>query len=231
MSLLQEFLDSPVVCLRQFCKLPATEKSELKTGTIPISSKDWQTALTGFETNYDVHESGLYCFWWLGKQADLENGFATHWLKGKVIGGDAGRIHPDLQELRGGYVMHKITWQFPRRVKPGGVPLYIGKGSSVFKRVKLHLQWPKSAWPKYSKPPQVSEIQRAGSVNSQTQFRKPFEYLFQTVTDDVVRTQLLLANVGLSFINRPFYDVAARFFGEDELIGALRPPFNLDSER
>ena len=236
MSVLEKFLRSPIVRLEDFCGFPVTEKSgdvaALKTGTLPISIEKWRARLPGNKATYDPAEAGLYCFWWMGEYEQINTAFKTHFLKGKKIGKDDLRLHDDFHHLsKEGFIMHRLTWAFNRNVSEYGVPLYVGKSSSVSKRIRFHLQWPRSAWPRYTSPAQVGEIKRAGTVNTQTQFRKPFEYLFQEVTDDAERTRLLLSNVGVSFLSTPFHDVATRFFGEDELIGNLRPPFNLDTER
>lgn len=236
MSLIEEFLGSPVISLHHFCGFPATEKREgtigLKTGTLSVSEKKWRTRLPEEKTKYDMNEAGLYCFWWMGDYERINSAHKTHFLKGKKLGKDEHRMESNYHHLlEGKYIMHRLTWEFASNTTTGCVPLYVGKSSSVIRRIRLHLQWPRSAWPRYATPAVVGGVAKAGTVNTQTQFRKPFEYLFQDVSNDVERTRLLLENVGVSFITVPFHDVATRFFGEDELIGRLRPPFNLDAER
>lgn len=223
---------APIIPLSDICSDLNANHSD-NTGTLPIDKKTWQKNLqlqSPPEYGNDLEEAGLYCFWWIGDQAQLESGVLEHWLKGKVVGDDLPRLHPQLQEERDNHILHKITWHFHKEKESGCYPMYVGKASSVFKRVRLHLQWPQSAYPGYPQTTEPLEIRPAGNVNSSTQFRKGYEYLFRQMTNQE-RIELLIEEVGISFINLPFHDVTNRFFWEDELIGLLRPPFNLDAER
>jgi hypothetical protein len=225
-------LNTPIIPLSDICS-DLNANHGVTTGTLPINMDIWQEKLQaqsppGYGSN--LNETGLYCFWWIGNQPVLEAGVLQHWLKGKVVGDDANRINPQCQRIDDNHVFHQIAWQFHPVGNAGAYPMYVGKASSIYKRVRLHLRWPQSAYPHYPRTSEPLEIRPAGNVNSSTQFRKGYEYLFRQMTNRE-RIELLIENVGVSFINLPFHDVTNRFFWEDELIGLLRPPFNLDAER
>jgi|AntRauTorckE5430_2_1112549.scaffolds.fasta_scaffold00249_7 hypothetical protein len=225
-------LNTPIIPISELCS-DLNLNHAVTTGTLTIQQDDWDANLQAKSPplhSNNIHEAGLYCFWWIGEPALLNEGVLQHWLKGKVVGDDAERVTPPFQEVRDNHIFHKITWQFHQAGSQQNYPMYIGKASSVYKRVRLHLQWPLSAYPGYPRTNAPLEIKPAGNVNSSTQFRKGYEYLFRQMTNQE-RIEQLIENVGVSFINLPFHDVTNRFFWEDKLIGMLRPPFNLDAER
>lgn len=200
--------------------------------------ENWQTTP---QTNY-YNFSGLYTFWWVGERTVLENSAISHLNQGKQYkeAEDNARFallnkEPPVQEVEWlvrPHLMHSVNFEFnwlPDDKYGWKAPLYVGKASGVFDRVKAHLQWHDSfatLMPEAEKPyPSILP-----SHTGRQQFRVGFEYLFQNlpVTD---RHILLESSIALSVHPTPADDVSFRFYEEDYMIGLLRPAFNVDSER
>lgn len=218
----EAILENRIVSLGNFCGSPNS------AGTLPTDMSAFQGIVNPDSLN--ISEAGIYCFWWIGSLEILNSGMRTVKIKGKKVGADEKRLHPELQLIEDDHILHTVTWQFDIQRNVGHVPLYVGNASNIFKRIHQHVQWPDTASTSYKRDGTVSRIEHAGTVNSQAQFRKPFEYLFQKKTEDE-RIQYLREYVGISFINTKLHDINNHFFWEDKLIGTLRPPFNLDSVR
>jgi hypothetical protein len=116
-------LDNKIIRLGEFCEGPNSG------GTLPMNLASWSKLIE--VDHLSIKESGVYCFWWIGPDNILNDGCRTHLLKGKKIGKDEKRFHPDLQTARDGYVEHKLTWKFEKNRSTKAFPLYVGKQWSV----------------------------------------------------------------------------------------------------
>lgn len=203
------------------------------------------------ERDYDA---GLYTFWWKGPESEMPKSNIHHFIKGKWvteldlsrIEGTGTRIVDTGKTTKKGariyHLYHPVTWVFKKLSINGStyIPLYIGKATHIFNRLTGHLRWPGSNKCPYRNAEEVIKdingdslsIVRAPKNDTQTQFRRCFEYMFKDEPyDDIQRREILKKHIAISIWTNPFAEFEDRFYGEDYLIGSLKPPFNLDSER
>jgi hypothetical protein len=265
-----EFKNAPKVRLLSPNEVSPLEKKQTTLGvnyttnssrTISISEKSWKKAfkkLTGQSHPIPsaLDAAGIYCFWLLtGQNKYGENaGARTHWLQGKQYNEtlDKHRLDPTCQLIGKGtkadgeptakdHIFHKVTWHFDNTHEP--IPLYIGKTSNLFNRLKLHLSWPASFEQSATVELTDPTIKNSKAVhrtvrknNTSTQFRSCFEYLhrpakYRGLGVNAEDENAHYYRIGLSILPSSFANVAKRFYHEDLLVGALKPPFNVDSER
>jgi hypothetical protein len=216
-----------------------------KPQSLSIDGGKWGAEFNGYD-NY-AHNSGVYVFLWNGKESELPPN-TEHWVKGKQKGDSDPDPLPDgVKHMRGitlkgkrskkQYVYYKGEWvfQLARLWKGGHVPLYVGKSTNVANRIQQHLYWPDSYAAKY-----IDELKknrqegyfRIPRYNTASQFS---DHLFRHNRNEKGLRDfghpLKACNVSIAVSFAGFADYANRFFNEDLLIGQLRPPFNLDSER
>lgn len=230
--------------------------------TISISEKKWKEAFKNLTSQNQpvppaLDAAGIYCFWLLTGQNKYDETVSarTHWLQGKQYNEtlDKHRLDHTCQLIGKGtkadgeptakdHIFHKVTWHFDNTHEP--IPLYIGKTSNLFNRLKLHLSWPASFEQSATVELTDPTIKNSKAVthttirknNTSTQFRSCFEYLHRPVAEgglgvNAKDNNAHYARIGLSILPSGFPNVEERFYLEDLLVGALKPPFNVDSER
>jgi hypothetical protein len=221
---------------------PLTRWGPEVTDNLNLQKKGWQENWhTTPKTDY-YNFSGLYVFWWVGKKSVLDNAAVAHLNQGKQYKEqeDDARFslldkEPPIQEVEGlirPHLMHPLNFKFnwlPDDQYEWKAPLYVGKASGVFDRVKHHLLWHNNF---VALSPNVKKYYPniLPRHTGRQQFRVGFEYLFQKLPV-AKRHTLLESNIALSVLPTPADDVSFRFYEEDYMIGLLRPAFNVDSER
>ena len=227
-------------------KLGDFKKLPVESGTFSLNRDKWFLAFGDGELPKNkklvkdrVYSAGLYCFLWKGSADELYKLSTTHYVKGKVTALTDPRlkdteilVRPD-GEGETSYAYHPINWVFKEFEvdKDIYVPLYVGKSSKIFDRIAGHLRWPKIS----EVPPIKNEFDLLTALrpegNTVAQFRQGFEFLMRNECCHLKRREKLLNNVCIALCPSDFTNVYDRFFDEDLLIGHLRPPFNVDSER
>ena len=170
-------------------------------------SLDWTRSVCGRPSF-----GGVYVFWWhdgAGHFYDFLQNRHLHFL-------GPGGIHIDWE----------ITHCRLHVAENGFLPLYVGKNASdIANRIGLHLKL------------KTLRTVPAGRVNgpckrmtTSCQLRDRLDRLFPDEDDTrgFVRENIALSYVRIDGSEPSFVD---RFFFEDIAIGALRPIFNVDSER
>jgi hypothetical protein len=233
------FVFIPQPLLRFTGQTEATKGISL--GTISVKNKKWQAVLDRIPS--EVNQSGVYVFWWkVNEEFDLPDVETTrHWVKGKKKGKHDPKplptgttyIIPATSKKDTKYLHYAGRWAFePVTIgKDTYVPLYVGKSTNMFERVKQHLSWPESCQVNKSKQVKskklsYSLIPRNGTAR---QFGDGFHFLFRGKQQHLQYAKLQYVHLSVAFTD--YVDYASRFYAEDYLIGSLRPPFNLDSER
>jgi len=152
--------------------------------------------------------AGLYAFWWMGDKDRLMNANRHIVLKGP------GGIDVDIEWL---------DW-WPKELD---YPcLYVGKTTNLRKRFGQHLMRKTLGRANPNVPPSNRKVK---PVTTSCQLRSGIEHTFKDNTDPL---QLIYDNVGFSFMTEfTGNQVVERFYGEDLLVGVLRPWYNIDSER
>lgn len=177
------------------------------------------------------NKSGIYAFWLL-KQYDTK------------------LLHKEVSFKGPGKQIVKTEWQDYIALNTKYRCLYISKTTKLKNRISWHLMNGTYTWydigdmtPKLKdKYKKISKKHKSTDFifkrNSQCQFRAGFEYLFKNKAFDDKRKEILMTDIGLSFleIKRENYNgldksINERFYLEDLAIGYFRPWFNLDSER
>lgn len=152
-------------------------------------------------------KAGVYAFWWIGEKKVLLNGNRHIVLKGP------GENPVDV---------YYRDWWPPELEYPC---LYVGKSTNIKKRFSLHLKRGSS-----KRLHSISEgNEKQKPVTTSCQLRFGIEHVFPNHDAPL---SIINDNVGFSF-STDFGDdaIAERFFKENQLIGAWRPWFNIDSER
>lgn len=189
--------------------------------------------------------AGVYVFWWTGSEECLSNLHTRLLIKGKVTAPGEHHRHE---------IYFSTEWM-PEMNLEGKTrrALYVGKSTNIKKRLGLHLrtktthlEWRQSLLTGVNcLSGRRPEIQESNYSNAQhyslfaptttCQFRAGMELLGLGITDEVAFWELLKDNITFSFLSLDDQNkdrfVPFRFYLEDYLIGALRPWFNLDSER
>ena len=244
------FLQQPVVAMNELGHWYRNDPNVSET--FSLNRADWTHAYNDghpLEAQVDdrIYTSGVYCFWYRGSAEDLAEYNAIHYIQGQQGYLEDPRLEgTDIQCLWTGtrenqkrevidvyHLFHPVTWQFHQREVGGEllVPLYVGKASNIFKRVKQHLAWPGRNHPVAQVHPIVHlPMALKPPGNTVAQMRAGFEFLFQNEDDQNKRLRLQ-NNIALSIFPFDFIDFQNRFYFENYLIGMLRPPFNVDSER
>jgi hypothetical protein len=225
-----------------------------KPQTLGIDKSRWRGAFP--DDDGSKFSSGLYVFWWKGTAGSLPKN-TSHWVKGKQkgdndpaekeLGGTATyfKNKPDdetAEKKTKEYLHYRGTWTFHPVVVDDEVfvPLYVGKSTNVSKRIGQHLSWSAGFASNYvipAKQKKKSELQKTKKgdlyviprYNTASQLSDHFHFLFRDKPD--LGQALKKEKIHLSVCFTDFADYESRFFYEDRLIGELRPPFNLDSER
>jgi len=155
---------------------------------------------------YIPEAAGLYAFWWMGDKNILMN--ANRHI---ILHGPGGS---DLD-------VEWLDW-WPQELE---YPcLYIGKSTNLRNRFGQHLM--------RKTMERAHEIPTTKKVKAKTtscQLRYGIEHTFM---EEQRPLDLIYQNVGFSYMTE--FDgnpVAERFYGEDLLVGVLRPWYNVDSER
>lgn len=213
---------------------------KIALGTISIKKKKWQTV---FDRKTTVtNQSGVYIFWWkVNEEFELPDTETTrHWVKGKRKGKHdpkplpvgATYIIPATSRKKTKYLHYAGCWAFNPVIigRETYVPLYVGKSTNMFERVRQHLSWPESCQKNKLKKVESEKfnyplIPRNGTAR---QFGDGFHFLFRG-QKHLQYAKLKYVHLSVTFTD--YVDYANRFYAEDYLIGHLRPPFNLDSER
>jgi hypothetical protein len=234
---------------------PPTPLNEIITGaatqtsmpqSLSVSPKKWCDT---FECHDNFEQNaGIYIFWWKGKNpADLVQ-TTEHWVKGKrasaddpCVDGVTAKHFPHKkagsnEDTAVDYLHYRGRWEFISQEINGETyyPLYVGKSTNVFKRIKQHLSWPSTYADEYADHlanhlhDDLHLIPRYGTAS---QLSDHYYFLFRNLKGGNRGHAEKINNLCLSVAFTPFTDYANRFFNEDLLIGELRPPFNLDSER
>jgi hypothetical protein len=232
-----------------------------ETNKIFANNSDWQhfplTKIINQENDKLTDElskfvkvSGIYIFWWTGSANDLEKLNRKILLQGKKVD-DTFHWHP---------IEWQMKWLVPIEIeKRKHYALYVGKSTTLRSRIRQHFHFPMSheVWAKQLQNPLnklgKSKLEYKGmedhhngghiiSYNPTTscQFRAGMSLLCRDEADEMF-WDFVKQNVKLSIFSNEKKNnskesekkcfVAERFYLEDFLIGALRPWFNLDSER
>ena len=215
-------------------------------GSLGLDESRWRQTFP--EGDGEKLKAGLYIFWWKGVADSLPSNTA-HWIKGKRMGNndpnqnDLGSAaayfsnKPDGESVNRDtrkYLHYRGRWTFrPVDIEDEVyIPLYIGKSTTVFQRIEQHLRWSASfarTYPQQLKENKKDDLHVIPRYGTASQFSDHFHFLFRA-EDDLGQAKKI-GNVHLSVCFTDFADYESRFFYEDRLIGELRPPFNLDSER
>lgn len=150
---------------------------------------------------------GVYAFWWIGDRAELLESNRTVVLKGP----NGVRVNVEYRD----WWPKDLTYPC----------LYVGKSTNLRKRFGLHIK--SKSYGRLHEP--HAEHHKATPSTTSCQVRWGIEHIFPNEKDPL---SLIRKSVGFSYRN-DFTDnaIAERFFEEDKLVGALRPWFNIDSER
>lgn len=227
------------------------------TQTLFSDNSDWQhfplQALINDENNQLTNQlsvfdkvSGIYVFWWSGTKEDLKKLNRKILLQGKKDG-DTFHWHP---------IEWQMDWLVPVEIEKNEnhYALYVGKSTTLRNRIRQHFHFSvdHESWKTNLDKPKnnqgKSKLTLRGmrkfhnegyniSYNPTTscQFRAGMSLLCRDEANNNEFWNLIKKNMSLSIL--PCTDtekenkVAVRFYLEDYLIGALRPWFNLDSER
>lgn len=111
------------------------------------------------------------------------------------------------------------------------LPLYIGKSTNLDQRIQQHIL---NGTTDYGRL--VSENELIYKKTTSCQLRSHLEYILcedsrGRFRKPKERFSLALENVRVQFYKNDICDFGERFYLEDELIGRLKPWFNIDSER
>lgn len=223
----ENIFHNPPVRLNQFCKF-------LQSKSLVPSREQWNSVFVSNQNGPTT--AGLYCFWWLGDINVLKKGSRDLIISGKKVSErtikqyGAETVDLDYCDEKN-HIKHHVSWDFRERVNGSytAIPLYVGKTSNVFNRIKQQLYWPDSQKCRdgFGLGNGVRKIYKPTTA---CQLRAGFEYLFQW-EDEKTRRQYLRDHIGLTVHFTGIDDIKERFYLENLLIGQLRPPFNLDSER
>lgn len=214
-----------------------------------LQSSDWKTermenilhatkSKSAFKK--EMERSGVYVFWWTGSLDTLEKLHKHIEIQGKV--------NVDQKEEGDRHHRHRISFhkEWLTQVKIGemqetAVALYVGKSTNVLRRFGLHMKtktehenWRNSIL--NGKPYDSISHYKLHSPTTSCQFRSGMSLLCLGTETNEEFLEIINKNIHFSYLpldnpnNRDEY-VAHRFYLEDYLIGALRPWFNLDSER
>lgn len=207
-----------------------------------------------------MEKAGVYIFWWSGDFNELKKKHLHIQIKGKRVSNEnkPNRIDKENNEHQIHKVSYNPNWLTPIKLQGQETelyPLYVGKSTNVLKRLGLHLklktkhtEWRNSilkgenclnndALNKEYGTYNPTDYYNFFSPTTSCQFRAGMELMCLGTEGEEDFLNLLKENVHFSFIsldNNSKTDdafVAHRFYLEDYLIGALRPWFNLDSER
>jgi hypothetical protein len=175
----------------------------------------------------DALQKGLYAFVWVGPVEKLQE------RKLKLVG-VGGKKAP---------VTHEIQWLHsdfhPDCKSKNRFPLYIGKTSTIYQRIRQHLElnvedWRSKVEATDAKPnPKQYDKDYLFKRTTACQFRSGLEHLFELPS----RPELLAILEHIELVFHPIADdtdgqgVKDRFYLEDLAIGYFRPWFNVDSER
>jgi len=152
--------------------------------------------------------AGLYVFWWLGDRTEL---MASN--RHIVLKGPGGK---DVDVEWGDWWPSELKYPC----------LYVGKTTRLRKRFGQHLM---RKSPGRANKPVPTDNRKQKPITTSCQLRYGIEHSFKHHHDPL---SLIYKKVGFSFMTE--FDgnpVTERFFGEDLLVGALRPWYNIDSER
>lgn len=235
---------SPPTPLQEILTHAATET--IMPQSLSVSPKKWRDT---FECHDNFEQNaGLYIFWWKGENpANLVPG-TEHWVKGKrastddpPVDGVTAKHFPHKkagsnEDTAVDYLHYRGRWEFISQEINGVTyyPLYVGKSTNVFKRIKQHLSWPETYAKTYDdrlKSHLKDGLHLIPRYGTASQLSDHFYFLFRDAKGGNRGHANKITNVYLSVAFTPFIDYSSRFFNEDFLIGELRPPFNLDSER
>lgn len=216
--------------LKNFSELKPVVKKKKKDGTyerIRINSKNQMTA------------SGVYIFWWIGDVKILTTGNTKLFIKGNQIKKDLISYYSNHKCIsvisRNNKKFVKYLYEFTLDKKIYNefkmIPLYIGKTTNLDQRIQQHIL---NGTKNYG-----NVTTDDGLVNKKTtscQLRSHLEYILKKDSNNNVRKpderfSLALENVNIQYFENNICDFGERFYLEDELIGRLKPWFNVDSER
>lgn len=188
----------------------------------------------------EMDHAGIYVFWWAGELDILKSLHLNIKIQGKVK--DSKVSEADLR-----YHHHDITfdpnWLTPIKLKSETgtfYSLYVGKSTNVLNRLGLHLRNNSNHedWRKTILKSKIYYPTQFYSLNNPTtscQFRSGMELLCLGIEKEEAYWRIVNKNIYFSYLTLDDVDkgkfVPHRFYLEDYLIGALRPWFNLDSER
>lgn len=183
--------------------------------------------------------SGIYIFWCTGLLEELDSYHHNLLIKGKVSADNTIKGKDKKHDY------HRITFDidwFPEEIYDQ-FALYVGKSTNIANRLGMHLKmgtshqkWQKKMLELNSDNSNLPYLQIHAPTTS-CQFRSGIELLLKDKTEAEF-WEILKNKISFSFLPLDARDttnadlnVVERFYLEDYLIGALRPWFNVDSER
>ncbi len=154
---------------------------------------------------------GVYCFWWTGDLGRLKHKDCNRSIQLHGPGGRAVVLEFDDEWLG-------LDTGLP-------LPLYVGKNAgSIAHRIGQHLRLKSDRI-----TPTFSGNKKQPRPTTSCQARAGVEHLFPKMENT---RDLMLDNVGLSWVELPGDENAAnRFYLEDLAVGLMRPMLNIDIER
>ena len=183
--------------------------------------------------------SGVYIFWWIGKTEILTNGNIKIIIKGKEVKKEFEVFYSkqnciDFIEHKGKkFIKYTHEFSIDKDIyeKFGRIPLYVGKTTNLDNRIQQHLMNGKIEYGEIQN--ENGTIRKANTV---CQLRSHLEYLLRKTSDGIEREEkesyeLGLSNVKMQYFKNHICKFDERFYLENELIGRLKPWFNIDSER
>lgn len=166
-----------------------------------------QVNRTGLKGELDGCCKGVYSFFWTGNNADIPEKRMSAMYKGK----------------KGTDPIH-LPWKFSEDVHQC---LYVGKTGDFPYRLGLHIKAGTTSENWYNlKEGGLADQSSIHKPTTSCQLRSGIEHLF---VENKMGLEYIRDHV--SFCFEPIKDDVDRFYRECELIGKLRPWFNLDVER
>jgi hypothetical protein len=247
---------APYEPIEYFYPMPEYTLHKEATDVIPL----FQNNINGDANLLDLEaRPGVYCFWWIGHLDGnsgkvLPNDVDVHFQGPRITEKFANSLPPDrVFEVQGTnkkkepvtlyYYIHQGKFSYDKVAKvKSPIPLYIGKTTSISRRVGEHILINKVNRSCYlhfknRKEKKARQHLHKGSNryriikrDSSSQLRAGLEYLFRGEDGDYA-FERLKDSLGISYVSSSMEDFQSRFYLEELAIGTLRPWFNLDGER
>ena len=208
-------------------------------------------------------QPGLYTFWWGGPKDGINGKQKVVFQGPKIAEGPKPDLSHGRVAIKGasrgntvwyeGHVSNFEIAKQDRHFETAMIPLYVGKSTNLYSRVRQHLMPGTESSSAYlTKRNKKGEIVKQANYtakpstifkrDTQSQFRAGMEYVFrrEAMKDDGYTFRMIREHIHFSYrvvednddeVSAPRHAFKRRFYWEDLLIGTLQPWFNLDGER